>query len=91
MGERDEEMQDPLAEELRYYQEKRSDLLQHYKGKFVVIKGTELFGPLDTAEAAYEKGLEEFGNVPFLIKRVEESEAPVRLPALTLGLMHAEL
>ena len=78
-----------LQKELDFFQANRPKWLQEYKGKFALIKGTELIGTFDTAENAYVAGVERFGNVPFLIKQVLEEEPVGHIPALTLGLVRA--
>lgn len=78
-----------LQQELDFFNVHRERWLQDHKGKFALIKGTELIGTFDTAENAYVAGVERFGNVPFLIKQVLERELEGHIPALTLGLLRA--
>lgn len=79
----------PLEKEYQYYLKIKAELLKQHQGKFALIKGEELIGTYDTAENAYKVGLGRFGNVPFLIIRVQENEEKVWIPALELGLLHA--
>lgn len=66
-----------LEAELKTFDEKRHDLLVTDKGRFVLIKGPDIVGVFDTANDAYECGLEKFGpEEPFLIKQVLEVEIP---------------
>ncbi len=78
-----------LEQELAYYNQHRADLLSKYEGKFLLIKGSELVGSFENAEAAYQEGLRRFGNTPFLIKQVLREERVEHIPALTLGIVHA--
>ena len=55
----------------------------------VDIKDSEFLGVFDTPQAAYDAGLNKWGNVPFLIKPVVKVEKPQQIPALYLGLLHA--
>lgn len=80
-----------LEKELKYYQDHLDELLQHYEGKFVLIKGEQLVGAFDDPRDAYEEGVKRFGNTPFLIKRVQKEEHEEQIPALNLGILHAGL
>jgi hypothetical protein len=82
---------DDLARELEYFRTQKEELLRHFEHKFVLIKDQNLHGSFDSFKAAYEKGIELFGNVPMLIKRVERSESPLSFPALTLGILRANV
>jgi hypothetical protein len=75
--------------ELAYYKEHRAEFLAKYEWKHVLIKGSELIGVFDSAEAAYAEGLHRFGNNPFLIKQVLREERIEQIPALSLGILHA--
>ena len=48
------------------------------EGKFVLIKGEELAGVYDSQEDAIREGYRQFGNVPFLVKKVLKIETPQR-------------
>ena len=80
-----------LHVELAYFQQRRGHLLAEHHGKYALVKGKKLVGTFDTHEAAYENGVNRFGNVPFLIKEIREHDEVVRLPALSLGLLRAHL
>ena len=75
-----------FEEELKLFNSKKSDWLQHYKGKYAVIKGTRLLDTFNSEAQAYEAGVDALGDVPFLIKRIEEKEEPIWIPILSLGL-----
>jgi hypothetical protein len=79
----------PFDTETRYFNEHRAELLKHYAGKFVLIVGAEFVGAYDRQEDAYAAGVSKHGNVPLFIKRVEDEDQTVSLPAMTLGLIHA--
>jgi len=80
-----------LEQELQFFESMRAKWVGNYKDKFVLIKGKELLGVFDTFGDAYRVGVGKFGNTPFLIKRVSEEEQVERFPALTLGVIHANL
>lgn len=78
-----------LERELEYFESIKTELLQRYEGKYALIVGAELLGVFDRGEEAYRVGIEKRGNVPMLIKQVLKEDSPARIPAMTLGLLHA--
>jgi hypothetical protein len=62
-----------LEHEMRVYQGNLIDLLQN-EGKYVLVCGDKMSGPFETYEAALENGYEQFGLVPFLVKRISKTE-----------------
>lgn len=79
-----------FEEELRYYKENKDTMLEHHENQYVVIRGSEFIGAFTTEQEAYEAGLKEFGNVPFLIKRATKEEEVIRFPALAMGVVNAD-
>ncbi len=73
--------QNPLQTELEYFQKHKPEYLKLYKGQFVLIKGEEFAGAFTTEAEAYKAGLERFGNEPFLIKQVLDTDQTVSYPA----------
>ncbi|HCU25968.1 MAG TPA: hypothetical protein DF383_13200 [Deltaproteobacteria bacterium] len=82
-------MVNPLEIELAYYESKKTDFLKSYEGKYLLIKGKEFIGSYDTAETAFNAGVEKFGAEAFLVRRITQEPEIVKIPALTLGLLHA--
>lgn len=78
-----------LREELKFFESRRAEWLERHEGKFALIKGSTLVDTFDTAENAYVAGVQQFGNVPFLVKQIVRQERTERLPALSLGLLRA--
>lgn len=78
-----------FKEELAYYNNHRAELLSRHEWKFVLIKGSDLIGVFDNAQAAYQEGLRRFGSAVFLMKQVLKEEPVQHLPAFTLGILHA--
>lgn len=74
-----------LETELRFFNERRPQLLQDAPGKFVLIKDEELVGVFDSETAAIRHGYETLGNVPFLVKKVTEVDIPLNFTSFHLG------
>ena len=81
----------PLREELAFFQQHRADWLASLESKYVLVVGSRLVGVYESREAAYRGGLEQFGNVPMLIKRISNDERIEFLPALSLGLIDVHI
>ena len=81
----------PLETEIGYFESHKGEWLEHYRDKYALIKGQELIGTFDTMEEAYRVGIERFGNMPLLIRKVQPEEPLQHLPALTFGIIHANL
>ena len=58
------------------YERHKPELLKMAEGKFVVIVGDELVGPLETDEEAERAGYARFGLGPLYIKQVLAEEPP---------------
>ena len=80
-----------LEKELAFYESTKDQLLKHHEGKHVLIVGDEQLGVFDRPEDAYAAGIEQRGNVPMLIKRVEKEERVETIPAMVLGLINARI
>lgn len=80
-----------LDAELQHFEAIKNELLQHSEGRFALIIGSELLGVFDTQAEAYRVGMEKRGNVPMLIKQILKEEPKVRIPAMSLGLLCANL
>jgi len=60
-----------LQREMETFERERDNLLKAGNaGKFVVIKGEEVFDVFNTYEDALKQGLKKYGNVPFLVKEI---------------------
>ena len=79
-----------LEEERDYYDQHLDEWLRQYPGRFVLVKGAELVGAFDTMEDALAEGARRFGLTSYLIRRVEPTQPIVHIPALSLGLLHAD-
>ena len=65
----------PLKQELKTYNELKNKLLKESRGKFVLIKGSEMIGAYDNKDTALSEGYKRFGNQEFLVKEVLDFEA----------------
>jgi hypothetical protein len=79
-----------LEKEREYYDENLADWLRLYPGKFVLIKESALIGVFDTVEDAIAAGARRFALESALIRRVQEQQDAVSVPALTLGILRAD-
>jgi hypothetical protein len=80
-----------LETELKYLQTHREDLAKRYPGRFLVIKGEEVTGVYETREAALTGAVEKHGLTNVLIRRAEDSDELISIPALAFGLINASL
>jgi len=80
-----------LEKEQEFFEAHRAEWMKYHENKFALVVGDELTGMYDTPQAAYEAGVDRFGNVPMLIKQVLTTDPVILIPALTLGLIDANL
>lgn len=78
-----------LDMELKYYENMKAELLAHHRGQYALIKGNQLVGTFSTLEEAFTAGVEQFGNVAFLIQFVQEEEEFIQHPSLAVGIISA--
>lgn len=69
-------MKNCLSEEMTTFATHREELLGRAKGKYVLIKQDRILGEFESRQDALRRGYDEFGNAPFLVKRVVETEMP---------------
>ena len=74
-----------LETELRYFNQRRSELMRDASGKFALVKGEKLIGIFDSENAAIRHGYEALGNVSFLVKRITEVDIPLNFTSFNLG------
>ena len=67
-----------LEKEMACFEGKRQELLSHAAGKFVLICGEKVIDTFPAKEDALKRGYEICGNGPFLVKRIEEYDTPIR-------------
>jgi hypothetical protein len=79
-----------LEEERQFYAENLATWLPQYPGKYVLVKGRQLVGAFDTNDEALAEGARRFGLGPFLVRRVQQQQEEINIPALTLGILRAD-
>ena len=62
----------PRAQELRTYEAHKAELLQTAKGKYALIKDTDIIGLYDREEEAFAEGYQRFRLTGFMVKQVME-------------------
>ena len=77
----------PLEQERNFFSTHQAEWEKTYPGKFVLVKGDSLVGTFDDAESAVAEGARQFGTEPFLVRRVNDKEETVYIPALALGIL----
>ncbi len=77
-----------FEKELAYYLANKARFLEAAPGKVVLIKGKQDYGFFDTDEAAYDAGVQLFGDEPFFIQDILEDDANNNYPAHLLGRIH---
>jgi len=78
-----------LETEIKYFEAHRAEWLKHHAGKFALVRGEDLVGVYDTSDAAYEEGVERWGNVAFLVKQILSVDPIEQMPAFVYGLLNA--
>jgi len=78
-----------LSEEYAYFNEIKKELIKNYEGKYALIKGHNLVGIYDTDTDAYQVGIMQYGNEPFLIVKISQENEIFWIPTLELGLLDA--
>lgn len=63
-----------FAQETAVFNAHKAELLKTAAGKHVVIKGDVILGVFDKASEGYAQAYRQLGNVPFLLRRVQEEE-----------------
>ncbi|MCK4248920.1 MAG: hypothetical protein KAX15_03995 [Candidatus Omnitrophica bacterium] len=80
-----------LREELEFFEEKKDEWLTLYAEKYALVKGKKLINTFTTFQEAYDVGVTSFSVAPFLVKQIIGEEPVEEVPALMLGLIHANI
>ncbi len=81
-----------LEKEIKFFNAHNSEWQKSERGKFALIKGDELVGFYNTYEDALAEGARRFKLESFLVRLVAaEKEKELNIPALTLGLLRADI
>ena len=76
-----ESLVDPFVEEERAFRQKHRQLLQRYKGQFVVLYQGRVVGHGPDDEELAREVFEQFGDVSFYIAKVEKEPTVYELPS----------
>ena len=68
-----------LEEELKTFEQNKSDLLATANGKFALIHDSKVEGTYSSEQDAIAQGYRTFGNVPFLVRRIAELPGDFRV------------
>jgi len=63
-----------LEKEIETYYKNKEELLNQDRGKYVLIKNGNVIGTFDSEKDAIKIGIDKFGNIPFLVKKIETIE-----------------
>jgi hypothetical protein len=67
-----------LEKELRIFNENKAKLKEaNPSGGYVVIKDEKILGVWNDRQDALRAGIQEYGNVPFLVKDIGESDSRI--------------
>jgi hypothetical protein len=78
-----------LEAEIKYFEQNYPQLAAQHPGKFVLIKNDNLIGVFDTLEAALTEGARQYNLESFLVRQIIHVQREIKIPALALGLLHA--
>ena len=84
-----EEKKIELEAEYNYYKKHKEEWLKDRENQFVLIKGEEVIGFFVKFEDAFNEGIKKFGKPPFFIHQIAKEEPIEDIPALRLGIIHA--
>lgn len=76
----------PLRQELATFDAHRAELLGRAPGKFALVHGDRVVDVFDTEADAIRDGYRQFGNVPFLVKKIEAFDIPERFVSNLIAL-----
>jgi len=78
-----------LERELAFWEANKAKLLADHSGRFALIHGDRLLGVFTRFEEAFEAGVGELGNQPFLIMPIVDEPPTVQYPSLVAGMTSA--
>ncbi len=80
-----------LDQEIKTYNENIAEWLKTEFGKIVLIKGNEVVGFFNTNGEALSEGVKRFGLDGFLVRPIAPIPEEIKIPALTLGILNANI
>ena len=76
-----------LNSETEYFEQHKREFIDKYRGKVLLIHDQSLIGTYPTEEEAVSEGIRRFGVGPFLVRKPEDEEHTLSIPAYSLGLL----
>lgn len=80
-----------LDQEIKYFNEHLKEWLKSDSGKIVLIKDSELIGIFNTFDDAVSEGARRYGLVSFLVRQIAPKQENINIPALSLGILNADI
>jgi hypothetical protein len=78
-----------LDYERAYFAAHEQEWMKSHCGSFVVVKDENLVGVFSSFDEALTVGAHRFGLQPFLVRQLGSVQEKISIPALTLGILHA--
>ena len=80
-----------LDKEIQVFKDNIEEWLKSDSNKFVVIKDEQVLNFFNTFDEALSNAVSHYGIQPYLIRQVRSSQEEISIPALTLGLINANI
>ena len=78
-------MKNILSLELETYKKNKPQLIAASEGKYVLIKGEQVFGVYADEQEATQKGFDEFGyNCPFFVRQITKREPVLHIKGINV-------
>src|SRR5215467_6648415 len=71
-----------LEQEIACYEANKAQLVAEHADEYVLIREDKVAGFFKSESDAIQAGYERFGNVPFLVRLVAETQTPVHFTSL---------
>ena len=76
---------DLLAKETKTFNDRRDELLANYEGRYVLIREGDVCGTYADEMDAIAEGHKQFGNVPFLVRKISKVDYPANFVNHNVG------
>ena len=76
---------DLLTKETETFNDQRDELLANDEGKYVLIHGDDVCGTYADEMDAIADGHKQFGNVPFLVRKISKVDYPANFVNHNVG------
>ena len=68
-------MERPLEAEFKYYLANQSEFVKQFDGRFITLRGTEVFGPFGSEIEAISEAQKKWELGTFLVQKVEPGDS----------------